>query len=112
MKFNHTKGHWTIENFKGKGAVIDIVLEDQPNMMAIAQVYSLKEMRFDEKQNVEHIANAKLIKHAPQLLETVVVLQRRLENLINATPSGDERDKLTEENIEALNLLHNISSVL
>ena len=39
---------------------------------------------------------------APELLENLVILQKRLEYLINITPSGEQRNLLTEDNIQAL----------
>jgi len=41
-----------------------------------------------------------------ELLETLTVLQKRLETLINLTPTSSKRNKLTEENIRALQLIN------
>lgn len=41
----------------------------------------------------------------PELLEMLRILQKRLEILINLTPTGDKRNQLTEENILTLHLI-------
>ena len=53
-------------------------------------------------------ANAVLISKAPELLGAVINLQKRLEMLINATPSGIERNVMTEENIIVISLINEI----
>jgi hypothetical protein len=50
------------------------------------------------KTNIESNAN--------ELLETVINLQKRLEFMILSTPTGIERDVMTEENIKALELIY------
>ena len=42
---------------------------------------------------------------AQDLYEAVIHLQKRLEFLINLTPSGVERDMMTLENIKAMELI-------
>lgn len=51
-------------------------------------------------------ANAVLISKSPELLDIVIKLQKRLETLILHTQTGIERDKMTEENIIALELIN------
>jgi hypothetical protein len=43
--------------------------------------------------------------HANELLETVINLQKRLDFMILSTPTGIERDVMTEENIKVLELI-------
>lgn len=50
--------------------------------------------------------NAQLISKAPELLEAVINLQKRLEFLINATPTGIERNAMCDENIICLELIN------
>lgn len=45
------------------------------------------------------------IKMTKQELVVFSKLQKRLESLINATPSGELRNTLTEENIEAFSII-------
>ena len=71
-KFKGTKGEWLIDDYSGQGSVIDIIVninEDEDKQ--IAQVYSLSEMCYKEFQNEEHKANARLIAHAPNMLEVL-----------------------------------------
>ena len=55
-------------------------------------------------------ANALLISKAPELLASVVKLQEKLETLINATPTGDARNALTDLNIETLKLIEDANA--
>jgi tRNA(Ile2) C34 agmatinyltransferase TiaS len=41
-----------------------------------------------------------------RLLDTLIALQKRLDMLINLTPTGTERNTMTEENIIALTLIN------
>ncbi len=41
-----------------------------------------------------------------RLLDTLIALQKRLDLLINLTPTGNERNIMTEENIIALTLIN------
>jgi len=43
---------------------------------------------------------------ALELLDSVISLQKKLEMLINATPTGDNRNALTEENLITLELIN------
>ena len=43
------------------------------------------------------------------LFDMVVILQKRLELLIDKTPSGKHRNKLTEDNISALILIDQLT---
>jgi hypothetical protein len=54
----------------------------------------------------ECMHNARLIEKAPELLEAVINLQKRLEFLINLTPSGVERNAMTDENMVAMELIY------
>lgn len=42
-----------------------------------------------------------------ELLKVSIVMQGRMEQLINVTPTGDLRNCLTDENIEAFAAIHN-----
>lgn len=44
--------------------------------------------------------------HANELLEALINLQKRLEFMIHLTPTGIERDAMTDENIKALELIY------
>lgn len=76
-EFKGTKGEWLLDTYGGQGSVIDITvnINDEEDAQ-IAQVYSLNEMCYKEFQNEEHKANARLIAHAPNMLEV-------LQNIMN-----------------------------
>ena len=44
-----------------------------------------------------------------ELFDTVVLLQKRLEILINLTPTGEKRNGFTEENIKVLELINSFN---
>ena len=76
-EFKGTKGEWKVFDFKGEGPVIDIALGQE--LCAIAQVYSPIEMAYDEKQTLEHKANAQLIAAAPELLNASMAALRFMQ---------------------------------
>jgi hypothetical protein len=45
----------------------------------------------------------------PEVLQSLVNLQKRLELLILYTPSGEERNRMTDENMLALSLINELS---
>jgi len=46
------------------------------------------------------------VNKVPEILESIIILQKRLELLILQTPSGEERNKMTDENMVALSLIN------
>lgn len=60
---------------------------------------------FEPIEDVEAIANAKLISKASELLKTVIKLQKLLDTLIMLTPTGVKRNLMTDENISTLLLI-------
>jgi hypothetical protein len=99
MEKKFTKGKWR-QAFENKKAVL---CETDEKILTIC-VTDIGN-HIDQQ---EAIANAKLISKSPQLLETVIALQKRLELLINSTPSGDARNKMCNENILCLELIRSI----
>ena len=55
----------------------------------------LKDMYLITEDELKKLSN-------PELLESLTILQQRLEMLINLIPTGEKRNQLTEENIKAL----------
>ncbi len=100
MEQKFTQGRWR----QGLSNDISVLCETNEKLLTIC----LTEHNKHISQN-EAIANAKLIAKAPELLETVIELQKRLSLLINMTPSGDERNKLCDENIKCLELIESIN---
>lgn len=49
------------------------------------------------------------VNKVPEILESLITLQKRLELLILQTPSGKERNKMTDENMVALSLINELS---
>ncbi len=97
-KFGYTKGKWNKRGNK-------IFVGDGYNSICTVHVQHPWDNNFKPIEDVESNANATLIEKSPELLEAVVNLQKRLESLINLTPSGKERNAMCEENIIAMGLI-------
>ena len=96
----HTKGKWNLRGNK-------IFIEDTFKSVATVHVVkNYKDITFEPIEDIEANANATLMSKAPELLEAVINLQKRLEFLINATPSGIERNAMCDENIICLELIN------
>lgn len=94
-KFKGTKSKWSIDDYNGKGSVIDIIVNiNNDEDGQIAQVYSLNEMCYKEFQNDEHKANALLISKAPELLE---MLEKVINNSDVPNEIFDEAKKLIKK---------------
>ncbi len=53
-------------------------------------------------QDIEDLKTARLIASAPLLLEALKMAQKHLDMLICMTPTGKQRNQLTEDNISIL----------
>ena len=51
----------------------------------------------------------RIFANSPNMLRSIIELQEKLEVLINATPSGDKRNELTDLNIKTLDLIQRIT---
>jgi len=99
-----TKGKWITvwDSYAFEKADAHVVFKsDEPYEKRIIAV-----VKHIEGQGNE--ANAILISKAPELFDMVVRLREHLEMLINLTPTSEKRNKLTEDNILALTLIHDI----
>jgi len=90
MKYTEEK--WILQYPKNVGD-FEITLD---RVVSIASIHDA----YDDLEDQE--SRAKLIAAAPELLEALIILQKRLEMLINLTPTGEKRNQLTEDNIKAL----------
>lgn len=97
MKTNHTQGEW----IKGQsGASFNIKTEYG---MIIPIIYGASML--------ESEANALLISKAPIMLNLLITQQKRLERLILLTPSGKERNLLTDENTDLMLLIDQLTTI-
>lgn len=49
------------------------------------------------------------VNKVPEVLKSLITLQKRLEFLILQTPSGEERNRMTDENMFAISLINELS---
>lgn len=49
------------------------------------------------------------VNKVPETIQSLITLQKRLELLILCTPSGEERNRMTDENMLALSLINELS---
>ncbi len=98
-KLSCTKGKWNKRGNK-------IFVGDGYNSICTVHIQNSWDNNNRPIEDVEANANAALIEKAPELLEAVINLQKRLEFLINLTPSGIERNSMCDENLIALELIY------
>jgi hypothetical protein len=87
----HSKGTWYAVDYAGF-----INIQDKDDYFA----HNLLDCKDIGEETAK--ANGELMANAPVLLEKLIQQQKNLELLINAVPSGERRNKLTEENIDLL----------
>lgn len=97
----HIEGKWA-----QRGKWIKRIMPDSESEVIIAEVMYGGCISTEEADAV-----GKLIVKAPELLRMTIGLQKRLEMLINATPSGAIRDLLTQENIEVFSLINELEEL-
>ncbi len=97
-RFKHTKGKWNKRGNK-------IFVGDGYNSICTVHIQNSWDKNNRPIEDVEANANSALIEKAPELLEAVVNLQKRLESLIHLTPSGIERNVMCDEMIITMNLI-------
>jgi hypothetical protein len=99
MKFKGTKGNWTfLDNPIPRS-------KKSPEFLLKSESHYLGSIWSQDMEIEEAEANAKLISCAPEMLESLIILQKRLEFLINLTPSGTERNIMCDENVLCLDLI-------
>lgn len=86
----HTGGNWKVFDSEARG--LCVVNEKYTSDICRVETLIPRE---------EAEANAKLIASAPQLLEHLESALTAIEIAINATPSGEFRNTLTELNIQS-----------
>lgn len=112
----HTKGEWIVKEWDQTGTDFYHIRSKNKFTDLIATIFRWKG-HIDKR---EAQANAKLIAEAgtvtnetgytprqlaeqkAELLELSIMLQSRLEQLIMITPTGESRNAMTEDNINAL----------
>lgn len=97
METKHTKEYaekFALQEFPEKNfGLIDLEISMQSSRISFKKGY----MKAIEENKV------------PEVLQSLVNLQKRLELLILCTPSGKERNRMTDENMFALSLINELS---
>ena len=105
----HTKGEWKVGTYVG---ITDMSLHTNEtvywqNVITTKKwhTYIIAKCLLKDKDELQ--ANTKLIAAAPELLKALIKLQFRLEQLIGLIPTGESRNSITEDNINALLVIKN-----
>lgn len=105
METKNTQGGW-------------VYLRSEPNLFTVGHYDPNGDWHTDSDHNTSekaanrvHWLNGGLTKQeaaAPKLLKELIKAQRIIEYAINLTPTGKNRNELTNQNITISNLIHSI----
>lgn len=95
----HTKGEWELHKTTVSNC---LTLKSKSGEYITMLSLNVERPALMKQINIVNKANAKLIAASPILLEALIEAANALSSAINATPSGELRNKLADANILAL----------
>lgn len=109
MELQHTKGAWAVASNQVKDEYQYSVLCDGSKLICNVLRRNYPEAKQDEEPLA--LANAVLMAAAPSMLKSLQAAQKVIELQILKTPTGEERNKLCDLNIEIQTLIHNATNI-